>query len=132
MRRVLVIDDSSSVRQQVRTTLVQGGFDVLEGCDGVDGLEKLRGDSDVRLILCDINMPRMNGLEFISECQRTGVTVPILMLTSEAQPSIIRRAREAGVKGWIVKPFNPDLLVTAVTKILAASAPGPATPAPTA
>ena len=122
MKRILVVDDSSAVRQQVRTTLAGAGYDIVEALDGVDGLEKMRSMSDIDLVLCDVNMPRMTGLEMVLEVQREGLQAPILMLTTEGQPSMIRRARDAGAKGWIVKPFKPELLLIAVNKIVGAKA----------
>jgi two-component system chemotaxis response regulator CheY len=107
VKKILVIDDSETIRQQVR-----------QAVDGIDGLEKLRALADLDIALCDVNMPRMNGLDMIAEVQRSGPKIPILMLTTEGQPSLIRRAREAGAKGWIVKPFKPELLVAAVTKLI--------------
>lgn len=115
---ILVIDDSDTLRQQVRQTLVSAGYDVVEAIDGVDGLEKIKTLTNVSLVLCDINMPRMNGLEMLLEVQRGGIKIPIIMLTTEGQPALIQRARDAGAKGWIVKPFKPELLITAVVKIL--------------
>ena len=118
MKKVLVIDDSETVREQVRQTLSGAGYEILEAIDGVDGLEKLRETKDVALALCDVNMPRMTGLEMVAELNRSGISIPILMLTSEGQPSLIRRARDAGAKGWIVKPFKPELLLEAMNKLL--------------
>jgi two-component system chemotaxis response regulator CheY len=118
VKRILVIDDSTAVRQQVRTTLVGAGYEIIEAFDGVDGLEKLKTLSEGDLALCDVNMPRMTGLEMILEAQRAGLTIPILMLTTEGQPSMIRDARKAGAKGWIVKPVKPELLLIAVDKIV--------------
>lgn len=118
MKKILVIDDSETIRQQVKQALSATGYDIIEAVDGVDGLEKLRTLTDLDMALCDVNMPRMNGLDMIAEVQRIGAKIPILMLTTEGQPSLIRRAREAGAKGWIVKPFKPELLVAAVTKII--------------
>ena len=118
MKKILVIDDSETIRQQVRHALAATGYEIVEAVDGIDGLEKLRTVTDLDLALCDVNMPRMNGLDMIAEVQRTGPKIPILMLTTEGQPSLIRRAREAGAKGWIVKPFKPELLVAAVTKLI--------------
>jgi two-component system chemotaxis response regulator CheY len=126
VKKILVIDDSETIRQQVKQALAATGYEILEAVDGVDGLEKLRGHGDVSMALCDVNMPRMNGLDMIAEVHRAGPKIPILMLTTEGQPSLIRRARESGAKGWIVKPFKPELLVAAVTKLLdppAATAP---------
>ena len=118
MKRILVIDDSETIRQQVKQALAATGYEIIEAVDGVDGLEKLRALADLDMALCDVNMPRMNGLDMIAELQRTGLNIPILMLTTEGQPSLIKRAREAGAKGWIVKPFKPELLVAAVTKLI--------------
>jgi len=118
VKKVLVIDDSETVREQVRQTLSGAGYEILEAIDGVDGLEKLRETKDVALALCDVNMPRMTGLEMVAELHRSGISIPILMLTSEGQPSLIRRARDAGAKGWIVKPFKPELLLEAMNKLL--------------
>jgi two-component system chemotaxis response regulator CheY len=118
VKRILVIDDSETIRQQVKHALAATGYEIIEAIDGVDGLEKLRTRNDIDMALCDVNMPRMNGLDMIAEMQRTGSKIPILMLTTEGQPSLIKRAREAGAKGWIVKPFKPELLVAAVTKLV--------------
>ena len=118
MKKILVIDDSETIRQQVKHALAGTGYEIVEAVDGIDGLEKLRAVTDLDMALCDVNMPRMNGLDMIAEVQRTGPKIPILMLTTEGQPSLIRRAREAGAKGWIVKPFKPELLVAAVTKLI--------------
>jgi two-component system chemotaxis response regulator CheY len=118
VKKILVIDDSETIRQQVKQALAATGYEIIEAIDGVDGLEKLRALPDVGMALCDVNMPRMNGLDMIAEVHRTGPRIPILMLTTEGQPSLIRRARESGAKGWIVKPFKPELLVAAVTKLI--------------
>ena len=122
MKKILVIDDSETIRQQVKQALAATGYEIIEAVDGVDGLEKLRAVTDLDIALCDVNMPRMNGLDMIAEVQRSGPKIPILMLTTEGQPSLIRRARESGAKGWIVKPFKPELLVAAVTKLIEAPA----------
>jgi two-component system, chemotaxis family, chemotaxis protein CheY len=123
VKKILVIDDSETIRQQVKQALAATGYEIVEAIDGVDGLEKLRERNDLDMALCDVNMPRMNGLDMIAEVQRTGPKIPILMLTTEGQPSLIKRAREAGAKGWIVKPFKPELLVAAVTKLIASALP---------
>ena len=121
MKKILVVDDSDTVRQQVRQSLGPAGYDILEAVDGMDGLEKLRGNTDLAAVLCDVNMPRMNGLDMIASAHSEGLAIPILMLTSEGQPSLIRRAKESGARGWIVKPFKVDLLVAAVNKITSAA-----------
>jgi len=118
VKKILVIDDSETIRQQVKQALAATGYEIIEAVDGIDGLEKLRAVTDLDIALCDVNMPRMNGLDMIAEVQRSGPKIPILMLTTEGQPSLIKRARESGAKGWIVKPFKPELLVAAVTKLI--------------
>lgn len=117
---ILLIDDSETVRQQVRRTLVGAGYEVIEASDGVDGLEKIRRRTDLFLALCDINMPRMNGLEMLEHLHRDGSTLPVVMLTTEGQPLLIRRAKQAGAKGWIVKPIRPEPLLAAVNRVLGA------------
>jgi two-component system, chemotaxis family, chemotaxis protein CheY len=122
MKRILVVDDSEIVRKHIKQVLAVTGYEVVEAVDGVDGLEKVRGTPDLALALCDVNMPRMSGLEMIAELHRLGPKIPCLMLTTEGQPSLILKARELGAKGWIVKPFKPELLVAAVTKFVEATA----------
>ena len=121
MKRILVIDDSETIRQQVKQALAATGYEIIEAVDGVDGLEKLRALPNVHMALCDVNMPRMSGLDMIASAHTEGLLTPIIMLTSEGQPSLIRRAKESGARGWIVKPFKVDLLVAAVNKITSAA-----------
>jgi two-component system chemotaxis response regulator CheY len=118
--KILVIDDSETVRQHVRHTLVAAGYEVVQASDGADGLDKIKRHPDLSLALCDINMPRMSGLEMLEQVHRDGTKLPIVMLTTEGQPLLIRRAKQAGAKGWIVKPVRPELLLSAINKILGA------------
>jgi len=117
----LIVDDSATIRQQVRMALVQAGFDVIEAVDGEDGVTKIRGDSTIAAVICDINMPKKTGLELIEEVRAGGANsqVPIVMLTTEGQPAMVQRAKLAGAKGWIIKPFKAALLVAAVQKLTA-------------
>jgi two-component system chemotaxis response regulator CheY len=117
VKKVLVIDDSETVRQQVQQALGPAGYQILEAVDGIDGLDKLRADSEISAVLCDVNMPRMTGLEVAARAHEEGLTPPIVMLTSEGQPSLVRRARESGARGWIVKPFRVDQLLAVMDKI---------------
>lgn len=116
-KKILIVDDSATVRQQVSMALSGAGFAILEAVDGVDGASKLTSDGSIGLVICDVNMPRMNGIEMVEKIKASGGSVPIVMLTTEGQPELIQRARAAGAKGWIVKPFKPELLVGAVTKL---------------
>jgi two-component system, chemotaxis family, chemotaxis protein CheY len=118
-KKVLVVDDSSTVRQQVGSALEQAGFTVIEAVDGIDGAAQIAGSPDIALVICDVNMPRMNGLEMVESVRRAplSATMPIIMLTTEGDPSLVARAKQAGAKGWIVKPFKPELLVAAARKL---------------
>lgn len=115
--KILIVDDSETVRHRVRQSLSPRGYHLIEAVDGLDGLAKLRANGDLAAVLCDMNMPNMNGLEMVAAAKEEGLTTPIIMLTSEGQPSLIRQARASGAKGWIVKPFNAELLAAAIAKI---------------
>ena len=117
-KKIIVIDDSQTIREQVATTLRRAGFEILEAVDGVDGAEVIERTPDAALAICDVNMPKKNGLELL-EGLSSGRTsaLPVLMLTTEGQPQLIERARKAGAKGWLVKPFKADLLLAAVKKL---------------
>jgi len=122
--KILVVDDSMMVRQQVGRALTAAGFSVIDAVDGVDALQKLAANQGTQLVVCDVNMPRMNGIEFLENLRKDPSfgRVPVVMLTTEGQPELIQQAKELGAKGWIVKPFKPALLVAAVTKLTAAAA----------
>ena len=122
MKKVLIVDDSPTVRQQVSLALKQAGFDVVEAADGFEGVSKVSADRDIRMVILDVNMPRMNGLEMLEKVKldANNAGLHVVMLTSEGQQALIERAKKAGAKGWIVKPFKAELLVAAVRKLLAA------------
>lgn len=117
VKRVLVVDDSDTVRSQVRKALAPAGYEIIQATDGLEGLKALRANPGLSLVLCDVNMPNLDGLDMLTMAVGEGFTVPIVMLTSEALPSLIRRAREAGAKAWIVKPFRDDFLLAAANKL---------------
>ena len=121
MRKVLIVDDSVSIRQMVSFTLRQGGFEVVEACHGQEGLDRLAATS-VDLIITDLNMPVMDGLTMIRELRAkpAHAGVPILFLTTESDEGVKAQAKAAGATGWVTKPFQPDQLVRIVTKVLAA------------
>jgi two-component system chemotaxis response regulator CheY len=121
-KKILVVDDSATVRQQVGLALTQAGFDIVEAVDGLDGVDKMNQVTDISLVICDVNMPRMNGLEMLEKvhADKKHMTVPVVMLTTEGQPELVERAKKAGAKGWIVKPFKAELLVAAAKKLTAA------------
>ena len=119
-KKIMIVDDSRTIRQQVSFTLNKGGFEVVEAEDGKDGIEKLSANPDVQMIISDVNMPNMNGLEMVEAIKEAGTfpAVPIIVLTTEGAADLIQRAKAAGAKGWLVKPFKPDQLIAAVTKLV--------------
>lgn len=118
-KKILIVDDSRTIRQQVTFTLSKGGYDVIEAEDGVQGIEKLKGEAGIAMVISDVNMPNMDGLEMVETIKKdTSIAqVPIIMLTTEGSGELINRAKAAGAKGWLVKPFEPDQLIAAVTKL---------------
>lgn len=118
-RRVLIVDDSATVRLQVRYALEPAGFEVIEAQDGLEGLELILRESQLDAVICDVNMPRKSGLELLEDVKASGVAaqLPIIVMTTEGQPALVQRAKAAGAKGWLVKPFKPHVLVSAMTKI---------------
>ncbi len=121
-RTALVVDDSTSMRQMVAFTLKGAGFEVLEGGNGQEALDRLAGapGGKVDLVITDLNMPVMDGLAFIRQV-RTNPTMrfaPILMLTTESQDTRKMEGKAAGATGWIVKPFHPEQLLQVIAKVL--------------
>jgi len=114
---ILIVDDSLMVRKQVGSALKGLGYTVIEAVDGLDALDKLGGAPETRLIVCDVNMPRMNGLEFLEKLGALGSSIPVVMLTTEGQPELIQRAKSLGAKGWLVKPFKPEFLAATAKKL---------------
>ena len=117
MKKALTIDDSSTVRNLVKMTLEGMGFQVDEASNGKDALQKAKL-TKYDLILCDINMPVMNGLEFLREFKKTNRTTPVLMLTTETEAAKKQEAKSLGATGWIVKPFNPNDLIKVVKRVV--------------
>jgi two-component system chemotaxis response regulator CheY len=118
--KVLVIDDSQMVRTMVGRVLTEAGFSTVEAVDGLDALVKLASHADTQLIVCDVNMPRMGGIEFLEALKTRGSTVSVVMLTTEGQPDLIQRAKALGAKGWIAKPFKPESLLATARKLTGA------------
>jgi two-component system chemotaxis response regulator CheY len=119
MAKVLVVDDSSTVRDEVAGFLKSNGLDVATAVDGKDGLAKLRADSGIRLIVSDVNMPNMDGLTMVEKIRSelSNQTVNVIMLTTESSPAMKERGKAAGVKGWIVKPFKGDAVIATFRKL---------------
>lgn len=118
-KNILIVDDSSSVRQVVSISLRHAGYDVIEGIDGKDALTKLTGQK-VHLIVSDVNMPNMDGITFVSQVKQHArhKFTPVIMLTTEGQDEKKMQGKAAGAKAWMVKPFNPPQLLDAVSKLI--------------
>src|SRR4051812_13170383 len=119
-KTILIVDDSASLRQVVSIALRGAGYEVIEGCDGADGLKKLSGQR-VHLIISDVNMPNMDGLTMVRQikAQQQYRFTPVIMLTTEAGDEMKRQGQEAGAKAWVVKPFKPEQMLAAVAKLVA-------------
>ncbi len=117
-KTVMVVDDSASLRAVVSMALKGAGYDVLEGADGKDALAKLDGRK-VNLIISDLNMPNMDGLSFLKAVKSLPgyKFTPFIMLTTESQESKMKEGQAAGAKAWVVKPFKPEQMLTAVAKL---------------
>ncbi len=118
-KTILIVDDSESIREVVSFTLENEGHNILVGVDGKDAQKHLQGDK-VDLIITDLHMPVMDGIEFIKCVRATDdyQSVPILFLTTESQSAKKMEAKEAGATGWIIKPFVPIKLIAAINKVM--------------
>lgn len=115
---VITVDDSRTMRDMVSYTLKEAGYNVLEAEDGVEALTVLNGEK-ADVVITDLNMPNMDGITLIKELRAKPEyqATPILMLTTEADDAKKGAGREAGATGWIVKPFNPEKLLSVVKKV---------------
>lgn len=118
-KTVLIVDDSISMRQVVRMALCSAGYEVIEAEDGRAALQKLNGKK-IHLIISDVNMPNMDGISFVKEVKASPNYrfTPIIMLTTESQEEKKQQGKSAGAKAWVVKPFRPEQLLTAVSKLI--------------
>jgi two-component system chemotaxis response regulator CheY len=118
-KRVLVVDDSPTVRQQLELTFSDAGYLVETAEDGQFGLERLRADRGFDLLITDINMPRLNGADMLEAAKAEGLTssLPIVVLTTEGHADLVARAKAAGARGWMTKPMQPAVLIKAAEKL---------------
>ncbi|MFT5533068.1 MAG: two-component system chemotaxis response regulator CheY [Burkholderiaceae bacterium] len=121
-KTILIVDDSVSLRKVVAIALTGAGYEVVEAGDGLDALDKLAGmgGRKVHLIISDVNMPRMGGIEFVRQVKTNASYkfTPVIMLTTEGQDNMKEQGRAAGAKAWILKPFNPPQMLNAVAKLI--------------
>lgn len=119
LKTVLIVDDSTTMRQMVADTLHKAGFTVVEGVNGADALKKLAGRA-VHLVITDFNMPVMGGMALVKQlrAQPEYRFTPILVLTTESSDERKNEGRTAGATGWIVKPFDPTRLLQVVKRLV--------------
>jgi len=118
-KTILIVDDSDSLREVVGIALKNAGYEVIEGADGQEGLNQLDGKK-IHLIISDVNMPNMNGIEMVKKIKEMAEYkfTPIIMLTTESGEDLKDEGRSAGVKAWMVKPFKPEQMLDAVSKLI--------------
>lgn len=119
-KTILIVDDSNTARASVEYTLKKGSYEVLSADDGTTGLEVLGKSPTIDMIITDLNMPKMDGIEFIKNVRKFDQYkyTPILMLTTESQDEKKMEGKAAGASGWLVKPFNPTQLLDVVKRFL--------------
>ena len=115
----MVVDDSFSIRQMVKSILTAEGYNVIEAIEGKDAIRKAN-DQDVHMIITDVNMPCMDGFSMITEIRKIQKLkfVPIIVLTTESSEEKKQEGKNAGATGWIAKPFRQEQLVTVVKKFI--------------
>ncbi len=120
-KTILIVDDSFSLRQTLGIALKSAGYDVVEAVDGKDALTKLDGRK-FNLIISDVNMPNMDGISFVKAAKLLPAYkfTPIIMLTTEGDEAKKAEGRAAGVRAWVIKPFQPPVLLDAVSKLIMA------------
>ena len=118
-KTILIVDDSESIREVVSFTLDNAGYEVIVAVDGQDALKHFDG-KNIDLLLTDLHMPVMNGIELIKEVRKIEAyaRIPILFLTTESQRDKKVEAKDAGATGWIIKPFVPTKLLDAISKVM--------------
>jgi two-component system chemotaxis response regulator CheY len=119
MAKILVVDDSSTVRDEVAGFLRKNGLEVDTAVDGKDGLAKLKTSPGIKLVVSDVNMPNMDGLTMVEKIRSElgNAAVNVVMLTTESSPAMKERGKAAGVRGWIVKPFRGDAVLETFRKL---------------
>ncbi len=115
---ILVVDDSGSIRKAMRFILEKEGFSVTEAFNGADCIKKI--NPDISLIVSDINMPEMDGIEMIKKIRETGPnkTIPIIIVTTVAQEEMMQKGKDMGATAWLLKPFRPENFISVINKII--------------
>jgi two-component system, chemotaxis family, chemotaxis protein CheY len=115
---ILVVDDSSAIRMAMRFILEKEGFAVTEAVNGSDCIKKIQPDTN--LIISDVNMPEMDGVEMLKRVRESGPyrTIPIIMLTTVSQEEMMQKGKDMGATAWLLKPFQPDKLIAIINKVI--------------
>ena len=118
MKRILIVDDSTAIRNIIKTALIDR-YEILEAANGQDALDKANG-TNVSLFLLDVNMPVMDGITLVKTLRKISSyeKTPIIMLTTESRDDRKQEGRSAGANGWVVKPCDPEKLLSAINKML--------------
>lgn len=117
-KTIMVVDDSASIRNIITRNLQKESYNVILAEDGLDALNKFKAGEAIDLFLVDVNMPNMDGISFVKEIRSVDKKTPIIMVTTESQPHKQLEGQEAGANGWVVKPFEPNVLIRIVKKML--------------
>ncbi|HEY1405875.1 MAG TPA: response regulator [Spirochaetota bacterium] len=122
MNYILVVDDSSTLRTSIEYALKKFGYQILQSENGAVALDAIREikktGGEIRLCVCDVNMPIMDGISFVREFRKDDKFTPVLMLTTESGEEMLKKGKEAGASGWMMKPFKPAELVSVVEKLM--------------
>ena len=121
MKKILIVDDSSTMRRIIMRSLRQAGLQfeaILEAEDGAKGLEALQANSDIELVFSDVNMPNMNGLEMVKGIRASSSNVPVIMISSEGSEGFVQQAMDNGANAYITKPFTPDSIKERLERVL--------------
>lgn len=120
MAKIMVVDDSEVIRFQLNTDLTKEGHEVVEAYDGLHGLQVLKDNKDVKVIICDVNMPEMDGLTMCENISKDAEMnhIPIVMLTTQNNPELKAKGKTLGVIAWVTKPYKSAALLGGINKIL--------------
>lgn len=120
-KKILLVDDSETVRKRIRMSLEGKPYDILEGIDGLDALNQITENPDIDLVITDINMPRLDGIKMCEKIQEQNMLrpgTPILALTTEMSSNLKKIGKSFGIVAWIIKPLDHNQTVTFVEKML--------------
>jgi len=121
-KKILIVDDSATVRLALSSALSEAGHEIVEACNGHEALEYLENEeiTPINMLITDLNMPKVDGIDLIRQVRRTSGFrfVPIIMLTSESDDDKKQKGKAAGASGWVVKPFKPEQLLTVVNMVM--------------